>query len=811
LAIGRAGPIINTLTVHMSPPANRFVLAGLFLVTLATLLLENLGSRLLSVLTWYHLSFFAISLAMLGMAAGAIFVFLAGARLHDARARVLLARASLALALAIPISQVAILYVAFPDVTDLGPKTLAHTALATAVLGAPFLLAGVVVTLALTRVGGAIGQLYGADLLGAAAGCLLIVPLLNRFDITAVAFLTGAFAAIGAACFQRVAGGRGVVGVALALLLTGAALYNAPPARGFGVVSAKGMPLPRLAIDYAASNAHSYVIMLAPAQGPAFYWGRGAGAPPVLRRAASMLIDGAAGTVMTQWDGDIGSLGWVSADVTYLPYLLRRGDTVIIGVGGGRDILSALAAGSRSVTGVEVNGIFIDLLNGPRRDFAGIARRPEVRLVHDEARSYLSRTPGAFDVIQMSLVDTWAATTAGAFSLSENGLYTVEAFQVFLDALRPGGVLAVSRWFSTGQVSETNRLVALAVAALIERAVADPAAHVLLLTSGRIATLLVSNAPFTTADVDTFRAAAERRGFTVLLAPGMPAATPTMGRIIASRSTAELIAAAADPRYDYTPPTDDRPFFFNLLKPSAFLDGRSGLDEGVIYGNIRATTTLVALLAVAAALVALIILTPLAVAGRPPMPSGVFAAALAYFAVIGIGFMLIQIALVQRFSVYLGHPAYTLAVILFSMICFAGLGSVLSDRLDVVRRMPRIAVPVLIAGAIVVVALALGPAIAATVHLGSFARGAVVVGMTAPLSLLLGCCFPMGMRLVRRLAEDADAWMWGVNGACGVLGSIVAVAISMWLGISVNLALAALLYASLLAPMEVLGRAPADA
>lgn len=786
---------------------HRWLSAGLFLATLATLLLENLDSRLLSVLTWYHLSFFAVSLAMLGMAAGAVLVFLGGARFHGASARTWLGRASLAFALSIPLSHVASLYLPFPTFEAITAAAMGQLALAAAVLGVPFLLSGVVVTVALTRVGGMIGRLYAADLLGAAAGCLLIIPLLNTRDITSAALLTGAVAAAATWCFERFAGrGRGRGGAVVALLLVAAGLLNAPPQRGIGVVAAKGVRLPREAIDRALWNSHSYIIALKASLQPAFYWGAGKGSRAFKATSAAMMIDGAAGTVATQWDGDVANLDWTRYDLTYLPYHVRAGDVAIIGVGGGRDILAALTARSTSITAIEINGIFVDLLDGPYRDFTRLVERPEVHLVHDEGRSYLTRAGRQFDVIQMSLVDTWAATSAGAFSLSENGLYTLQAWKVFLAALKPDGLLSVSRWFNPAAVSETNRLLALGVAALLERGVARPADHLVLAARDKVATLLVSPSPLSEADRARLREAIGRYGFTELVAPWAPPAQPRMGAIVAATTPATLQAAVADPLYDYSPPTDDRPYFFNILRPSRFAD-RSATDAGgVIVGNLRATTTLVALLAVAAVLVAAIIIGPLVLSGLPAMSGRQLAWALAYFAAIGAGFMFIQIAFVQRFSIFLGHPTYTLAVILFSMIFFTGIGSWLSDAIDIASGRGILAIPIAITTAVLLVLAGLQPLIDTAIHLGLGVKSLIVVLVAAPLSVGLGLCFPIGLRLVRRHSEDATAWMWGVNGACGVLGSIIAVAVSMWLGIHVNLLLAALLYAALILPMRALQR-----
>jgi hypothetical protein len=405
----------------------------------------------------------------------------------------------------------------------------------------------------------------------------------------------------------------------------------------------------------------------------------------------------------------------------------------------------------------------------------------------------------------MSLIDTWAATGAGAFTLTENGLYTREAWQIFLHVLKPGGLFSVSRWFSPSDVSETNRLLALGVAALIESGAEDPRAQLALLARGPVATLMLSNAPFSAQDRATIADVAEREGFDLLLTPWTPGAIERLDRLANARSFVELNAAAADPFFDFSPPTDKRPYFFNILKPSRDMFDRIP-DEGIVWGNLGATLTLAALCVIAAILVGAIIVVPLVLTGLPKMPAGRFLAALAYFATIGCGYMLVQIPFLQRFSVLLGHPTYTFAIILFSMILFTGLGSFLSDRLKLQTRLGVVWLPLTIAASLVAIVLLLDPVIRASARLELFGRTMVVLAFTAPLSLLLGGCFPIGMRLVGRLSDSATAWMWGVNGACGVIASVVAVAVSMWIGIDTNLLAAAVLYGTLTLPLLALSR-----
>jgi hypothetical protein len=781
--------------------------AGLFCATLATLLLETLNARLLSVLTWYHLSFFAVSVAMLGMAAGAVYVFLRPDAFSAERAPRSLARVTFLFAASIPLTHVASLTVPFLPLTSVNTMEVLSVAVFTVLVGIPFTLSGVAVTTALTRCGGPIGRLYAWDLIGASLGCLLVVPVLEWTNVSSAIFVAGAVAAAAAFCFNRFAGategGRSAVA---AVLLLAAAVLNTGDWQALQVIYPKNRQL-WLTTDanaIARWNSHSYVVVHRPGPSPAFLWGPGKGGESFQTRIAWLTIDGEAGTPITEWDGDPASLEWVSYDVTTLPYFLRRGDVAVIGVGGGRDLLAALWGRNRTIVGIDVNRIMIDLLADSHRAFANIAPRPEVRLVHDDGRAYLTRTGERFDIIQMSLVDTWASTGAGAFTLSENSLYTLDGWRVFLDRLKPGGILSVSRWFDPTNVSEASRLLALGVAALIDRGVASPRDHLALVVRDRVATLMVSTAPLTAADRETLDLASAPREFGIVVSPwAQPTGTALLDRIAASRTAADLERATADPLFDYTPPTDARPYYFNMLKPRAFFASGPRPTTGALGGNLRATFMLIVLLGVATVLVALIILWPLVKAGRPPMPAGRFALAMSYFAVIGAGYMLIQIGMLQRFSTYIGHPTYTLAIVLFSMLLFTGIGSFASDRILGPAPRTRRWIPVAIAAALSATALLLPPVLTATVTAGLLVRTLCVLLFTSTLSLLLGLCFPMGVRLISD-RPTVVAWAWGVNGACGVLASIVAVGVSIWIGIDANFWGAAGLYLLLLVPLATL-------
>jgi hypothetical protein len=277
-----------------------------------------------------------------------------------------------------------------------------------------------------------------------------------------------------------------------------------------------------------------------------------------------------------------------------------------------------------------------------------------------------------------------------------------------------------------------------------------------------------------------------------------------LNRISNSRTVSELEEATADPVYDYTPPTDARPYYFNMLKPQAYFNDSAVPRTGALGGNLRATLLLLVLLGVASALVLMIVLWPLVRSGLPEMALGRFAWTMAYFATIGFAYMLIQIGLLQRFSTYLGHPTYTLAIVLCSMLLFTGLGSLLSERAFGAGGRVRL-LPVAIASALVVTALVLPPILHASVAAALAVRTAWVLAFTGGLATLLGMCFPVGVRLIGD-HRSVVAWAWGVNGACGVLASILAVGLSIWVGIDTNFWVAAVLYAGLLLPLAFMGR-----
>ncbi len=347
-------------------------------------------------------------------------------------------------------------------------------------------------------------------------------------------------------------------------------------------------------------------------------------------------------------------------------------------------MLSALAFGATSVTAVEINKDIIRTVNERFGDFTGhLDRDPRVRFVNDEARSFIARSAERFDSIQISLIDTWAATAAGAFVLSENSIYTVEAWQVFLNHLTDDGLLSVSRWYFRDRPAEMYRTTTLAVEALRAIGVAEPRQHIAIVRNMRLAnrraeipdgvgTLLVSRRPFTAEELDRLDAESARLGFEVSFSPRV-ASDDTFVRLTTPQGLDAFLAAYP---INITAPTDDSPFFFNMLRLRDVLRPEL-LDFGKQSHNMKAVATLAILLATVTILTALCILLPLWLTRDRVNLKGV-GPLFAFFISIGLGFMLIETSQMQRLIIALGHPTYGLSVVLFAVLLSSGIGSFLT-------------------------------------------------------------------------------------------------------------------------------------
>lgn len=776
---------------------------GTFLIALTTLALEITLARLLSVITWYHLAFFAISIAMLGMTAGAVLVYLKPDWFGQERLDRSLSLASLGYACAAPAALLVLCS------TPLGFErggvtgmTVASFIIATAASFVPFFFSGIAISAVLTRSRLPIGRIYGVDLVGAAMGCLLVLGALELIDAPSLVLLCSALGALAALAYARVGGSDRLKQLCLGLfvILAVAVPLNSSTLNGIRPLAVKGRIENPASILLERWNSYSRVVVDQLHVGPPQYWGPSPKAPMDPTPQLWMRIDGDAGTAVRQFNSpaDIEHLRF---DVTNVAYFLRPpGQACVIGVGGGRDIQSGLLFGHR-VTGIDVNRIFIDLLQTYFRDFAGLADNGRVTLVVDEARSYLARSTLRCSVLQMSLIDTWAATGAGAFSFTENALYTVEAWSLFLERLTADGVFTISRWHDPKDLGETGRVISLAVATLLESGITQPADHLIMISAGKISTLIVSKAPFSQADLMTIRGLAAEMEYELVFVPGTQPEHAVLRGLLRAGSLEALKATIADEPLNYLPPTDESPYFFNMLRLDNL--GASMMSgSGIVRGNITATVTLLILIICLAIFCVLTVVVPLLAGRRPERlakeTETIFWWGAAYFSLIGTGFMLIEIALIQRLSVYLGHPVYALGVLLFTIILSTGFGSLLSERVPLTQRKLIYALPVVVAAAVLGSEIGISSLVSALITAPMGTKVASSIAMVFPLGLLLGFFFPLGLRMVQAGHRAETPWMWSLNGIFGVLSSALAVLISIYLSIAMNFYLGAACYLTLL-------------
>ena len=789
---------------------------GVFLVSFAALMLQVVQTRILSVVVWYHLAFFVISLAMFGLTAGAVWVYLKRERFTAKTLAYDLAYFSGIFAFANAIG-LGIQMTLAPVITRIATTFWVWTELALC-LSLPFFFAGIVISLALTRSPYPPARVYGVDLVGAAGGAVGALLLLELTDGPSAVLWVGVFAAASSVAFS--ASGIGAVPETkplfhqwlwqrqwLFLLLLAAAIVNPLVEHGLQPIAVKGK------FEFPGThalrrwNSFSRVDVSPVFLGPPVMWGP---SPKMFEKSwqieqVDLFIDGDAGTTAFRFDGNFNNVEFLKYDVTNLGYFLPGRDRgVVVGVGGGRDVLSAALFGLKQITAVELNPILVDLQT--RSDgllpFTNLAAIPGVRFVADEGRSWLARSRELFDVIQMSLVDTWAATGAGAFTLSENGLYTVDAWKIFMSRLTAKGYLTVSRWYDPSNPDETGRIVSLAAATLIETGVREPRRHLFLAAQKQIATLVLSKSPLAPSDVEALEKAAAFYQHELLITPSREPNSEVLARIVNAPDRRSLETFTGSLEFDLTPPTDERPFFFNQLPLSrplqalAFARGvvaTSSEGGGVRRGNLVATVTLLVLFTIALVLVFAVLVIPLRGAIRE-VGSRLVTHGTLYFSLIGMGFMLIEIGLLQRMSIFLGHPVYSLSVLLSTLILATGLGSFLSEKLPLHSNARLVAWGVTTGIYVFSLPFLLGPLFAAfsAAELGT--RIALCVALIAPAGLLLGFGFPTGMRLVSTIDPKPTPWFWGINGAAGVLASIIAVTLSMALGIGATLVLGALCY-----------------
>jgi hypothetical protein len=750
------------------------------MTTLATLLLELSLTRIFSVVFMYHFAFLAISLAMVGLGAGGVFSYVvAGWRGGVYRNLGLLSILNSGLVM------LALMVALLP--LGLNPKFMLALVYFATLL--PFFVAGTIVSLAISETIDQVSRVYFFDLFGAAVGCLLLIPLLNTFGgpgtLTFVAIL---FAGTGI-LWPGVEGRENGKSVQLAGAITAAVLicflFFNNSHRILDVTFAKGQKL----------NDESFVKWNS--------FSRVAVRTDHLPRLW-IQIDADASTEISYFNFDHLSeedrrmLIYQGAG---LPYALRpAAKTLIIGPGGGWDVARALASGSKDVTGAEINPIIAVAVMQDK--FANLNNhlytRPEVHMHVSEGRSFVRQSQEKYQVLQATLVDTWASTAAGAFALSENNLYTTDAFRDYLNHLTPDGIICFTRW-GLSPPRESLRLVSLAMEALDQLGEADPAQHVIVgqgTSAGNSSpqdTVLISRKPFSAEDLNSARTAMQVAEMKTLYLPGETHGNP-FTELLTAKNPAEY---RRNYHYDISPVTDDRPFFFYSVQPRdlwAFLPFRRKLATPADYKLNQAIPMLLGLIGLTVmATLAILAMPPVILGSRLPRQKGILAF-LTYFMCIGVGYILVEVILIQKFVLFLGHPTYALTVVVFAMLVSSALGSFASKSLLRGQDARLVALLGLVAVLITLTAFRVLPFLSTAVGVNLPAKIVFSVLFIFPVGFAMGMPFPTGLKRLERWHAPSLRWAWSLNAASSVLGSVGALVCAIYFGFFLTMLVGAAFY-----------------
>ncbi|HEX6790485.1 MAG TPA: hypothetical protein VF247_04165 [Candidatus Krumholzibacteria bacterium] len=746
--------------------APRSVYAGVFLLSAATLLFQVALIRIFSVSIWYHFAFLVVSVALFGIGVSGVAVSFLAPGPGDARRRAGAALGFGISALGGYLVANAIPFQPFRILQD--PVQVLFFALYDVVLMLPFCFSGAAIVLVLRAYPSRAGRLYAFDLVGAAAGTLLLFAVLPLAGATGAVTLAGAMGAASCACMAVSKRLRVSALVVTALMLVPLVVPVLPDVRMDAtkpVTAEIGQGARRV---FSRWNALARIDVT-----------ERRGSPPMI------FIDAAAATPVTPPRTREQAL----RDAGSVACLLRPGCTLaVIGAGGGVDIQNALAMGASSIRAIEINPIILDLV---RDRYSGYMNapydNPRVHEVQDEGRSFIARSRDRFDVIQLTLIDTWAASVSGAYSLSENYLYTVEAFDAYLDHLSPDGMLSITRWHY-----ELPRLAALSRAALEERGVTEPWRHVLVMRQGIRGLMLVKRSPFRAAEVDSARAWAGVHGATIEHDPVHTTGATFVEAYLAAENPREVEAQVDIAIH---PVRDDSPFFFQMAKWDR-IDwralrsfGRGGILEPLSLPV--AQIVLLCALALGVLLSLALLAVPLAARAVPSRRRWTW---LGYFFALGLAYIIVEVVLMQRFALFLGHPTYSVTAILFAILLFSGLGAAWSDRrrgdTGSVLRPVTWALPLVI----VLIAFGMPPVLRHLLGLPLAARLAIAVIAVAPAAFLMGVPFPTGIRAIGATEPRHVAWAWAANGCASVIGSVCAVLGAMVWSFSVMLLIATAIY-----------------
>ena len=784
------------------------VFCGTLFISCGALLLEIALARILAVSHWYHYAYMVISLSLLGFGASGTLISLLRRRIVSSP------RAWMVLFCALFSASSVLCYRVFDSIGfeevlfSWRPGQLCWLGFGYLVLSLPFLFAGSAVGTAISAYPSSVGRVYFFSLTGSGLGCALVIPAFALLGGTNVLLAASAIGLAGAVSLSFPRYGKEGVLAAAALACLLWAMVGRPPLLPVTVSEFKAysmlLDLPDASVAASGWNAVSRVdvvrsryVRIAPGGMSLRYEGR-------LPEQLAMTVDGDSPSPINRYIAGVTDLSFLDCSPGSLPYAVapEGAAVLVVGPGGGGEVWNALRHGAAGVTAVEVNPLVVEMVRERYGGYAGgLFSKPEVEVVVDEGRSYSKRTGRTFDVVSITLLDSLAASAAGVYSLSENYLYTTGALRDFHGILSERGVISITRWLKVPP-TDSIRLFATAIAALRELGAGDAGSHLAFIRSWSTGTVLISKRGFSVEEADAIREFCSRNCFDIVHLPGMAGEEANRYNVLGSPRYHELASALladfdgtiAGYPFDISPPTDDRPFFYNTFRFRSLSYLLSTMGTGWLPFVEWGYLVLIASLVQALLFSGLIILLPLAAFRRSwsGSPKG---GTVSYFSLIGLAFMMIEISMIQRFILFLGHPAYSMAVILGGMLISCGVGSSVAGRAPAagVGRW-RTAAAVAIGGLAVLYSLGL-PALFDALRGAGFAqRVAVTLALVFPLGFCMGFPFPLGIRTVAAGHPALVPLAWGSNGCASVVGAILAVVLAISIGFTLTTVAAAGLY-----------------
>jgi len=784
-------------------------LFSIALISAAALAYEILLMRLFSIIQWHHFAYMMISLALLGYGASGTFLALSRQWLKGRFRAAYLVNAVLfgisallcfQLAQSVPFNALEVLW---------DPQQPLRLMLIFLLLFIPFFCAANCICLTFSEFSNQLHRVYCFDLLGAGFGALAIVGLLFLVLPGTALKVVSAMGILSAAVAWWECGTQPRWPALVLLLGAGTVLL---PASNFSlqVSEFKGLSQALRVLDVQQVDQRSSPLgLLTTVKSPAIPFRHAPGlslnTPGPVPEQLGLFTDADNLSVLTRFDGDLKKLSYLDYLSSALPYqLLEKHDVrvLVLGAGGGSDVLQALYHRANHVDAVELNPQVVDLVNTEFADFTGaLYKLPGVNGHNSEARGFVAASSIRYDLIQVALMDSFSASSAGLYALSENYLYTVEAFTQYLQHLEPNGILSITRWIKMPP-RDGLKIFATVVEVLEQAGVTDPGQHLAMIRSWNTSTLLVKNEAFTSGDIDSLKVFCRERWFDMIYYPGITKAEANhfnqmpepwffegANRLLGS-ARAEFMDAY---KFNIHPATDDRPYFSHFLKwrtlPELLaLKGRGSMPM-LEWGYLILIATLV--LALLASF--LLVLLPLWLQRRKDdQASGLRWRFLVYFPAVGVAFMFIEIAFIQKFILFLHHPLYAVSVVLCTFLVFAGLGSLMSVRWH--KHVSLLKSTAGIAVLSVFYVLLLPGVFDWLVQLPGAFKIPVSAMLIAPLAFLMGMPFPLGMRVVSDRLPSWIPWAWGVNGCASVVSAILATLLAIHLGFVFVVLMAVALY-----------------